>query len=220
MPGSGVAIIAPVSPRAWRWGLLAVAAASMTGCTSALNGAAVAPAPPVVTVGEVLQRGLAHQFGGESNLLPNGSFKVGTSPWQPSEHAEIVWTKKPRRFGKTALLARPTSFRPFGARVEIATAPAAHTVFSLSGWVRGNRGSEVIAQLYANGPRKNKVVVIGTTTRILTGKWQRISVQGRVKRAGPAYVSGGIYVDTRVSLTSSLAIDGVKATQKSERPPR
>ncbi len=218
--GSSAAIIALVSPRAWRWGLLAIAVASMSGCTSGLNGAAVGGSQPAVTVGEVLSNGLAHQFGGKSNLLPNGSFTAGTSPWQPTAHAAIVWTKKPHRFGKTALLARPTSLRPYGARVEIFAAPAVHTIFSLSGWVRGNRGSEVIAQLYARRPHSKNVVVIGTTTRILTGRWQRISVQGRVEHAGAAYVSGGIYVDTRISLTSSLALDGVKATQTSERSSR
>ncbi len=199
--------------------MLAVAVVGMSGCTSALNGAAVAPGQPAVTVVEVPTNGPAPQFGGTSNLLPNGSFTAGTSPWQPTAHAGIVWTKKPHRFGKTALLARPTSFRPFGARVAITSAPAVHTIYSLSGWVRGDRGSKVIAQLYALRSH-SRVVVIGTTTRILTGRWQHISVRGRVTRAGTAYVTGGIYVDTRISLTSWLAIDGVKATQTSERPSR
>jgi hypothetical protein len=198
--------------------LLAVAVASMTGCTAALNGAAVEPGQQVVTVGEPLTYGLVHEFGGKSNLIPNGSFKVGTAPWQPTKYATIAWAKRPHRFGKTALVARPKAFGPFGARVEIALAPAVHTVFSLSGWVRGDRGSEVIAQLYAIRANSRNVIVIGTTARTLTGRWQRIAVKGRVDRAGFAYVSGGFYVDTRVSLTGSLAIDGVKATQKSERP--
>ncbi len=208
-----------MSPRAWRWGLLAVAVAGLTGCTSALQGAAVEAglqAPPAQTLGN----GLPHDFGGKSNLLANGSFTFGTSPWVPTEHAKIEWTKRPHRFGPTALLATPTSFRPFGARVEIATAPTVHDHFWLSGWVRGNRGAQVIAQLYANGAHAGKVVVIGTTARVLTGRWQRISVRGVVEHKGYAYVSGGIYVATKVSLTSSLAIDGVEATQARENSSR
>lgn len=191
----------------------------MSGCTSALNGAAVGGTPsPAVTVAAVLTSGLAHQFGGPSNLLPNGSFEAGTTPWLTMD-STIEWTKKPHRFGKTALLARPTAFRPFGARVEIAALPATPTVFSLGGWVRGKRGSEVIVQLYAN-MRSGKAVVIGTTADTLSGTWQHVSVRGRAAHAGTAYISGAIYVNTRVSLTSWLAIDGVEATQKSARTSR
>jgi hypothetical protein len=201
-----------------RWGLLGVAAASMSGCTTALDGAAVgaSPNPAAVTVVQVPTSGLAHQFGGPANLLANGSFDAGTSPWVTMD-STIVWTKKPHRFGKTALLARPTRFGPFGARVEIAALPAAPTAFTFSGWVRGKRGSEVIAQLYAN-MRSGKAVVIGTSAEILRGRWQRISVRGRLVLARTEYVSGAIYVFTRISLTSWLAIDGVKATQTSETP--
>jgi hypothetical protein len=200
--------------------VLAVAAAGLSGCTSALNGAAVGPSQPVVTVAEVLRSGLPNDFGGKSNLLPNGSFSAGTSPWVPTAHSTISWTKKPHRFGKTALLAQPTSFRPFGARVEIAATPPVHTVFSLSGWVRGNHGSKVVAQLYENRSHTGQPIVIGTTARVLTGAWQHIWVQGRTEHAGSAYVSAGIYVATKVSLTSSLAIDGIKVTQTHERPSR
>ena len=47
------------------------------------------------------------RFGGPDNLLRNGSFEQGVTPWVPFTGSKLALTKSVHRFGRLALLARP-----------------------------------------------------------------------------------------------------------------
>ncbi len=210
-------------PGLWACAGLFVVVLGATACTSGLQGAAVGSQSGgggVVTVYSPLP-GVASgptpptQYGGAKNLLFNGSFEEGNYPWQPFTGSSLLLSHKPRRFNKTALLVKPTTFKPFGAQAEVIASPGRRTTYALRAWVKGSPslvGGQITAQLYALTAGRQPVPFASVTQRV-TGRWQRLYAHGKPTLAHASYLGVWIFATSSISLNGWFAMDGVDITQ-------
>jgi hypothetical protein len=211
--------MAPVKARVWGGTLLLVAAcATLSGCYSGLNGAAVAGGAPPVKSSAEITTSTSSSSSAPVNLVPNGSFEgVSVSPWQPMLSSQLSFARKVHADGRQSLLVRPTQggVPSFGAQVQILTNPAYGASYQAQAWVRAGRhaGSTVHLVLFVVSRRGTGWVVnvIDSRSRPLKGGWQRLSVRGKVKARNGAVLELQVSVRGAVKPWSQLVVDGVEA---------
>jgi hypothetical protein len=218
------------------WGVLTfVALAAVTaGCASGDYGAAAGSqvSAPARTRSEPARTVSApasdRAFGGPANVVPNGSFDDGTSPWHPlggttkKTFPELLVTRKPCRFGTTALLVQEKLPQPFGAQVVAVSNPPRGSTWRFSGWVEAGRtlyGSTLVFQLYAL-TKRGGTVPIATFSKQLTGRWSRVTkrwtrltVRGTTRIANATFVGARVYAKNSIPLAGWIALDGVTLTR-------
>ena len=188
---------------------------TVTACNTGLYGAAAggSPPPPATTVTTTP----VHQYGGPTNLLPNGSFTGGTTPWVSNAAAKLFLTSRLHRIGSTALLVRPaTPGSYFSPKAVIASAPAKGQRYSFEAWAHGSPdlvGAPLLLELDAvvmTGPTTGRLVTVTQEYRPLGRHWRHFSVRGVVPVAGAASIVAIVGVQS-VSKHSWLALDGAAA---------
>lgn len=215
-----MAIIGPVKARVWGGAaLLVVVCLASSGCSLALQGAAVAgrssASQPAATTAATTTSS------GPPNLVSNGDFEAGTSPWQPLRYSQVVATPRPHRFGHKALLALPTSAAvpSFGTQLKVLDDPLYQTAYEAAAWVRGSRHvkSTVGLTLYVvkrdpknAGAAQWVGVTVASRKRPLTDRWQRLSLRGTVPTLHALVLELEIVVTGTVKRWSTLAVDGVQ----------
>jgi hypothetical protein len=193
--------------------VLSLVGGTTTACATGLSGAAVgappskAPPPPIGT-----------------NLLLNGDFTSGTSPWVSNEAAHLLVTNRRRWVRSAALLLRPaTPGSYFSAKAVVLTAPSKNQRYSFEAWVQGSPdlvGAPVQVELGAlqmTGPATGQMVTVAQKYRPLGRHWRHFSVQGVVPFEGAVNLTAIVAVQSR-SKHSWLALQDVAVTQL--RPPR
>jgi Carbohydrate binding domain len=199
--------------------MLLVALAA-TGCGSALHGAGVVgpgateAGAVTVTVSNGVSVRTKAPFGGAANLVPNGSFEAGTSPWVAFTGSKLTVTNSVHRFGRIALLVRPKRKSPVSlgaALVDLAARPARGSRYAFTAWVKASPHGALARVQLSVLKRPKTWVPVAEATRPVTGGWQRLSVRGKVRLANGAYLRALVSINRTITPDSRLAIDGVRA---------
>lgn len=196
---------------------LLIVCGATTACTTGLYGAAAGGSPPApATTASTTTTG-PPQFGGPANLLPNGSFTVGTGPWVSNVGANLLVTLKVHRIGSTALLVRPTSPGGyFSPKAVVVTTPSKGARYSFEGWVHGSpdlTGRPVLVELAAivmTGPTTGQSALVAEKQLPLGRHWRHFSVSGVVPVAAATNLTAIVGIQS-ASKHSWLALDGVAA---------
>jgi hypothetical protein len=202
-------------------GILALAL-SLTGCASGVDGAGVVgnestgPGGTAVTVTALGGHlGRKAQFGGPTNLVPNGSFEQGLFPWVGFTGSKLALTTSVHRFGRIALVARPQGKSPTAvgaAIVKLVGRPASGSRYSFSAWIKATpRGSLAGVELAVLKAHSATWTQIGSAGRRVTGRWQHVSARGTVRARNAVYLRATISLNDIPAAGAWLAIDGVEA---------
>jgi len=205
--------------------VVAGCAAGDYGAAAGSSGPAAAKRTASAPARTVFSPPSADEFGGPMNVLPNGSFDAGTKPWSAlggvkrSERPELIVTKRPHRFGSTALLVQEGGSVPFGAQVTAISTPTRGSSWRFSGWVQTSRnllGSTLVFQIYALSKRGGTVPVATFARRLsgrwrrVTSRWTRLSVLGRTRIASATSIGARVYAKGSAPLFGGwIALDGV-----------
>jgi hypothetical protein len=207
-----------VKPAAY--GVLALTVLSVaTGCDAAVYGSGTSlpgnlsttvTTPTAVTTPSASGK---PQFGGRSNLLPNGSFDLGTSPWQPNnpKWSKLFVTKSPHRFGKTALLVRPVQLQHFGVQAVLVGHPAEGSSYRFGIWADPSpdlRRSRVVVELSALKAGGTAWTKVATHTALAVPGWRHITVTAKLPIRRALYLRAIVFVERSITLGDWLALDG------------
>jgi hypothetical protein len=191
--------------------MLLLLCGTTTACATGLSGAAVG-SPPPTNAASTTTAG-PPQFGGPLNLLPNGTFTAGTTPWEPSE-AGLQVTSTPH---PTALLVRPaTPGSYFATRAVVQWTPSKGQRYSFGVWVRaspdlvGSRVQVGLGAVKRTGPNQGVWVKVAEKHPVLASHWRHFFIRGKVPIAGALNISAVVGVQAK-SKYSWLALDGVAA---------
>jgi len=151
-------------------------------------------------------------FGGPSNLVGNPSFEVSSIPWQGLDKYTVIRReRRPAQDGRFVLAVDPNGLFPFGAMLAPAIGyPSKDAILIGSVWIKAlpsSRGKHITLDLglmRTNGGTR----VFAHTAIIATGRWQKLTVSGRVPTTGLGIAVFTTQPNT-ISLTDGFYLDGV-----------